>query len=205
MLPVILFCLALTVQEETVQIEKDRMKSGGMYEYGATWSCRRTVPCCFLCWLPSSVGKSTFSELSVAFSMAVVNSTFRNINVILSFDILFFLMAGCWIHGKVPTRNWVKGSKNIMKSLLGSCLYVSSGISLNFLFYFNFHVSKLVQNKRGKKSVSWDWLYFWWLQKGSLCSKTAQFSLWVPPDEEECLPEAETSSLPPMHVVSRAS
>lgn len=108
-------------------------------------------------------------------------------------------------HGKVPTRNWVKGSKNIMKSLLGSCLYVSSGISLNFLFYFNFHVSKLVQNKRGKKSVSWDWLYFWWLQKGSLCSKTAQFSLWVPPDEEDCLPEAETSSLPPMHVVSRAS
>lgn len=76
-------------------------------------------------------------------------------------------------HGKVPTRNWVKGSKNIMKSLSGSCLYVSSGISLNFLFYFNFLVSKLVQNKHGKKSISWDWLYFWWLQKGSLCSKSA--------------------------------
>lgn len=41
--------------------------------------------------------------------------------------------------GKGPGGNWVKGSKNIMKSSLGSC---PLGIFLNFLFYFNSLVCK---------------------------------------------------------------
>lgn len=81
---------------------------------------------------PSCVPRqSTFSKLFLPFSKVVVSSTLRNIQYDAFIWHAIFLMVGAELalndHGKGPRRSWVKGSKNIRKSSLGSCLYVSFG------------------------------------------------------------------------------
>lgn len=121
--------------------------------YGVTWSM--LVNGCSLLlsmWTSLLYSKKHLLKSSQwLFSMATANSTCRNIQSDAFIWHLIFLVAECWIilidHGKVPTRNRVKGSKNIIRSSLGSYMY-PLGICLNFLF--NSLVFRTADIKHGK-------------------------------------------------------
>lgn len=155
--------------------------------------------------------KHFFKKFVYLFQRLSSTALLETLSLLLLFDILFSWWLGAELalndHGKDSRRNWVKGSKNIMKSSLGSCSMCPLGIFLNFLFCFNFLVSKTqFKISMEKNPIAGGWVCFWWVEEGSLYSKTVQFSLCVPWDEEHCFPEVEVSSTPPilLHVVPRA-
>lgn len=90
--------------------------------------------------------KHFFKKFAYLFQRLSSTALLETLSLLLLFDILFSWWLGAELalndHGKDSRRNWVKGSKNIMKSSLGSCFTCPLGIFLNFLFYFNFLVSR---------------------------------------------------------------